>query len=104
MQTIIMAGVLALVLSGCTVSVSAPHLPLLHSQSYRDGYNTIHSRSGSFTETDRQQTHDAIASGFWTAKSMCALVARGQSPQPASVTDWIADCADAMHDDLGAEQ
>ena len=61
----------------------------LHSQSYRDGYNIVHSRSGSFTNTDREQTRQATASGFWTAKSMFALVERGQSPQPASVNDWI---------------
>jgi hypothetical protein len=105
MKKIIMAGALALALSGCTVSVSGPHLPpLLHSQSYRDGYNTVHSRSGSFTEKDRQQTHDAIASGYWTAQSMCRLIERGQNPQPVEANDWVDGCAAAVHDDLGVQE
>jgi len=105
MKKIIMAGALALALSGCTVSVSGPHLPPLpHSQSYRDGYNTVHSRSGSFTEKDRQQTRDAIASGYWTAQSMCRLIERGQNPQPVKANDWVDGCAAAMHDDLGVQE
>jgi hypothetical protein len=100
MNRLLIGGLAALALSGCTVS----HLPLLHSQSYRDGYSTLHSRSDSFTETDRQQTHDAIASGHWTAQSMCRLIERGQNPQPVNANDWVDGCAAAMHDDLGVQE
>jgi hypothetical protein len=101
LKKIIMAGVLALALSGCTVSVSAPHIPFLHSQAYRDGYAKVHNIK--WTDADRAQTRQAIASGYWTRESMCNIMLHGPFV-PATTDhdrDWIAGCAAAMHDDLG---
>lgn len=76
----------------CTHGTAAPATP--HGPSYQDGYKAEHDYFAI------PQNHAYLANemkqGYTTGLACQVEVAGG--PEPANLADWLAGCADALHD------
>jgi hypothetical protein len=66
-----------------------------HSPSYQNGYSSEHD----FYSIPRNHEYlkSEMGQDSYTAALACQVELSG-GPQPASVTDWISGCVDALHD------
>jgi hypothetical protein len=94
-RSILAAAAIATAMIGSASLVHADPQTHGHSPSYQDGYNTEHDYYA------MPQNHEYLKSemrqGGYTAALACQVELSG-GPQPASVTDWISGCVDALHD------
>lgn len=83
--------------SGCphgTAAAPAPPSANVNSPSYKDGYKVEHDYFAI------PQNHAYLASEMksgYTVMLACQVEVKG-GPEPANLNDWLAGCADALHD------
>jgi hypothetical protein len=92
-------------IGGIDVDISTRSLHRLvmpfRSESYRDGYYQVHDRRNDASDKDISTLRKVDASGLASPTDMCRVGMNRLQINPASISDWLSGCADALHDDLG---